>query len=47
MNMQQKSILYVPEVFTEDTGMFTVRAQNPLGMVECRANVTITGQLCF
>lgn len=33
--------LYIPEVFYEDSGKFTVMAQNPAGQAQCSAEVHV------
>ena len=38
------STLHVPEVFTEDAGLFTVKAYNKFGMVQCKAKLTVEGK---
>ncbi|RUS90394.1 hypothetical protein EGW08_001889, partial [Elysia chlorotica] len=35
------STLHVPEVFSEDAGLFTVKAYNKFGMVQCKAKLTV------
>ncbi|GFS02464.1 titin, partial [Elysia marginata] len=35
------SSLHVPEVFIEDAGLFTVKAYNKFGMVQCKAKLTV------
>lgn len=40
---QHKSTLCIPEVFAEDAGLFTVRASNPSGVVECKGILTVDG----
>ena len=37
------SSLHVPEVFSEDAGLFTVKAYNKFGMVQCKAKLTVEG----
>lgn len=47
--LQSKSFLYIPEVFPEDGGTFTVRAVNPYGVADCKAFLVVKGeasQLC-
>lgn len=36
-----KSTLYMPEVFTDDQGMFMVKAHNPYGMMQTKAMVVV------
>ena len=33
--------LYIPEVFYEDAGKYTVEAKNPVGQTQCTANLRI------
>jgi hypothetical protein len=37
------STLHIPEVFLEDSGMFSVKAYNKFGQVQCKAKLTIVG----
>ena len=41
--LNNKSFLLIPEVFVEDAGVFTVRAANKFGMVECKATLDVAG----
>lgn len=41
------STLHIPEVFVEDTGMFSVKAYNKLGQVQCKAKLTVLGKRFF
>ena len=36
--------LHIPEVFQEDGGRFTVKAENPAGQSQCTANLRINGE---
>ena len=37
------SSLHVPEVFLEDSGMFSVKAYNKFGQIQCKAKLTVVG----
>lgn len=37
--------LYIPEVFYEDTGKISVRAENPAGEAICSAHLYVQGEL--
>lgn len=37
--------LYIPEVFYEDSGKFTVKAKNPAGEAECCAELSVKGKI--
>ncbi|XP_013393635.1 titin [Lingula anatina] len=39
-----KSTLFIPEVFPEDDGMYTVKASNPYGMVVSKGKLTVLHQ---
>ncbi len=43
MTTATRSTLYIPEVFPEDTGMFTVKVQNQYGMAQCKAMLEVQG----
>ncbi len=45
MTTPTRSTLYIPEVFPEDTGIFTVKIHNPHGMAQCKANLQVQGAL--
>ena len=36
--------LYIPEVFYEDSGKFSVKATNPAGTTECTAELIVEGK---
>ncbi len=44
MTTATRSTLYIPEVFPEDTGMFTVKIQNQYGMAQCKAMLEVQGK---
>jgi len=35
--------LYIPEVFYEDSGKFSVKAENKAGVVQCTAELIVEG----
>jgi hypothetical protein len=37
--------LYIPEVFYEDSGKYTVKAVNPGGQAQCTAELIVEGKL--
>ena len=39
-----KHILFVKEVFPEDSGLFTCRATNQAGVAECSAELFVEGE---
>ena len=39
-----KSYLFIPEVFPEDAGTFSVQAVNEFGLVECRSVLVVEGK---
>ena len=39
-----KSYLFIPEVFPEDAGTFSVQVINQFGLVECRAVLIVEGK---
>lgn len=41
---ETSSSLHIPEVFAEDSGLFTVKAYNKFGMVQCKAKLTVEGE---
>ena len=43
MTTPTRSTLYIPEVFPEDTGMFTVKIHNQYGMAQCKAMLQVQG----
>lgn len=43
MTTATRSTLYIPEVFPEDTGMFTVKINNANGMAQCKAMLSVQG----
>lgn len=44
MTTPTRSTLYIPEVFPEDTGVFTVKIHNQHGMAQCKAMLQVQGQ---
>ncbi|CAG5126018.1 unnamed protein product, partial [Candidula unifasciata] len=38
---EYSSSLHIPEVFAEDAGLFTVKAYNKFGLVQCKAKLTV------
>ena len=45
MTTPTRSTLYIPEVFPEDTGMFTVKIHNQYGMAQCKAMLQVQGNV--
>ena len=45
MTTPTRSTLYIPEVFPEDTGMFTVKIHNQYGMAQCKAMLQVQGKI--
>ena len=45
MTTPTRSTLYIPEVFPEDTGMFTVKIHNQYGMAQCKAMLQVQGSV--
>lgn len=41
---EYSSSLHIPEVFAEDAGLFTVKAYNKFGLVQCKAKLTVEGE---
>ena len=40
---EKKCVLYIKEVYPEDSGIFTCRSTNPAGVAECSAELLVEG----